>query len=434
MTSLNNEQQVLSRSGFFYGWLIVAVATLAMLVTNGLSIGGLPVFFKPLLTDLAATGAVKPGDRSVTAFASGITFWTAGLAVLLVGWLVNRVKLRVLMAIGCVLLGSALIVYSRAMGPGHVYFAHFLFGLTLAFAGLMVNTVLVSNWFRRMRGTAMGIVVTGTSLGSVIIPKVAEPLITGYGWRTAMLAVSAIIWLVLLPAVLLVVRDFPHERGLAQDGDAGTADIKSGMAVLPGLTLREAMRTSAFWIFALCAAMLFYAILVVVQQFILYLQSPLVGMTLKEATNAQAAMGLASIFGKLFFGWLCDRIPRPRAFLICCAWLFAATLVLVSLTPGVVYLFLVPFGIGYGGSFAVIQVFAVERFGLREAGKILGAITVVETLGGGTGLILTGILAGKYGYAVAFYGVIIAAGVALLAAVVTSQQAAAKARMAQATN
>ena len=413
---MNNISRPEQSKSFAYGWLIVAVSTLAMLLTNGLSIGGLPVFFKPLLTDLAGLGTVKPGDRSVTAFASSITFWTAGLAVLLAGWLVNRVKLRVLMAAGTVTLCAALVVYSRAMGPGQVYAAHFLFGLTLAFAGLMVNTVLISNWFKRLRGTAMGIIVTGTSLGSVLIPKIAEPLITNYGWRTAMLAFAAVVFVVLLPAVFLIVRDFPRERGLRQDGDALTAEVKTEAVALPGMTLREAMRTTSFWLFAVCAAMLFYAILVVVQQFILYLQSPQIGMNLKEATNAQAAMGLASIFGKLFFGWLCDRIQRSQAFILCCAWMFLATLALLTLKLSTVYLFLIPFGIGYGGSFAVIQVFAVERFGLREAGKILSAITVCETLGGATGLFLTGLLAGKYGYTIAFHGVIVAAAVAMVTA------------------
>jgi sugar phosphate permease len=405
------------KSGFLYGWLIVAVSTLAMLVTNGLSIGGLPVFFKPMLTDLASLGSVQPGDRSVTAYASSITFWTAGLAVLLAGWLVGRVRLRALMTIGCLLLCAALLIYSRATAPAQVYAAHFLFGLTLAFAGLMVNTVLISNWFRRLRGTAMGIIVTGTSLGSVLIPKIAEPLITNYGWRTAMLTFGGAVLVVLLPAVLFIVRDFPRECGLAPDGDAPMEESQSAVSsapVLPGLTLREAMRTTSFWMFALCAAMLFYTILVVVQQFILYLQSPQIGMSLKEATNAQAAMGLASIFGKLFFGWLCDHIKRSLAFIICCVWLFLATLVLLSLKASIVYLFLIPFGIGYGGSFAVIQVFAVERFGLREAGRILSAITVCETLGGATGLFLTGLLAGQYGYTIAFHGVIVAAAIALV--------------------
>ena len=262
----------------------------------------------------------------------------------------------------------------------------------------------------------MGIIVTGTSLGSVLIPKIAEPLITNYGWRTAMLVFAAVVFVVLLPSVFLIVRDFPRERGLAQDGDALTAEVKTEAVALPGMTLREAMRTASFWLFAVCAAMLFYAILVVVQQFILYLQSPQIGMNLKEATNAQAAMGLASIFGKLFFGWLCDRIQRSQAFILCCAWMFLATLALLTLKLSTVYLFLIPFGIGYGGSFAVIQVFAVERFGLREAGKILSAITVCETLGGATGLFLTGLLAGKYGYTMAFHGVIVAAAVAMVTA------------------
>ncbi|HYE75495.1 MAG TPA: hypothetical protein VEF04_19290, partial [Blastocatellia bacterium] len=82
--------EVKTSSRFVYGWLIVAVATLAMLVTNGLTIGGLPVFFAPMLESLRL-------PKEVTAFGSSLTLWASGLFSLPVGWLVRRFSLRVLM-------------------------------------------------------------------------------------------------------------------------------------------------------------------------------------------------------------------------------------------------------------------------------------------------------------------------------------------------
>lgn len=407
-------------SPFFYGWWIVAVSTLAMLVTNGLSIGGLPVFFKPLLTDL------KISDPSVIAGAAGLTFLISGFLAPFVGHLIGRVNLRALMTVGCVCLGTGLFVYSRATSKSQIYAAHIMLGLTLAFASLIPNTVLVSNWFRRLRGTAMGIVITGTSLGGIVIPQIARPLIEAYGWRTAMLSLSTVIWIVLIPAIWLVVRVHPAEAGLAADGDdpgfvgssGPPAEARPESVTMPGLTLGEALRTPAFYIFSICAAMLFYSILAVVQQLNLYLQSPRIGMSLAAAANIQSTMGATSIAGKLVFGRLSDRFAKAWVNVLCCGMLCVAGTVLLSLSGSTAWAFAIPFGFGYGGAFVLVQLMVAECFGLRELGRILGVITVVETIGGALGNYLTGRIAAAAGndYSVGFYGVFAATVVALIAA------------------
>lgn len=404
---------------FFYGWLIVAVATLAMMVTNGLAVGGLPVFFKPLLTDLGIT------DRSVIARAGMITFLISGGLAPVVGNLIGRVNLRALMTLGCVFLGAGLALYSRATKPTDIYLAHMLLGLCLCCASLIPNTVLVSNWFNRLRGVAMGIVITGTSLGTMLIPKLAVPLIERYNWRFAMLALSGLAWFVLIPALWLVVRVHPQEVGQERDGAAPTsapaketvhADAKTPIE-LPGMTLGQALHTPLFYLFSLCAALLFYAILAVVQQLTLYLQSPRLGMTLAAAGTIQTTLGGASIVGKLAFGWLSDRLPKAWVHLACCAVLCLAASFLLNLTAPLAFPFALAFGFGYGGAFVLVQLMVAECFGLREQGRILGIILIVETVGGGLGIFLTGALAQAAGdYAFGFRVVFAATVVALLAA------------------
>ncbi len=403
---------------FFYGWLIVAVSTLAMLVTNGLAIGGLPVFFQPVLTDLHIT------DRSVIGTATMLTFLISGGLSSLSGNLLGRVNLRVLMSFGCVALGVGLFIYSRANNPNQIYFAHILLGLGLSFAALIPNTWLISNWFKRRRGSALGLVVMGTSLGGILIPQLARPLIEKYNWRVAMLAVSMLIWFILLPAIWLVVRVHPRELGLEPDGAAPTNNNdsapvapKAALANLPGLTLGEALRTPMFYVFSLCAAMAFYSILAVVQQLNLFLQSPRVGLSLAATANIQSAMGAASIVGKLGFGWLSDRFPKVWINLICCGVLCLAGAMLLSLTAASAYPFALAFGFGYGGAFVLVQLMVAECFGLRELGRILGVITVVETVGGALGNYLTGKLAQAAGdYSAGFTAVFGASVIAFVAA------------------
>lgn len=411
-----------SDSGFFYGWIIVVISTVALMISNGLSIGGIPVFYKPLREDLTSTGAVAPGGaESMIALAGSLTFLFAGVFSPVAGYLVDKYSIKKLMIAGCAILGTALILHSQATTPAVVYVSRSMMGISLGLVGVLANTVLVSNWFRRRRGTAIGIILTGTSFGGVLIPLLATPLILSYGWRTAMLALSVIIWVVLLPSIICLVKDHPGSIGLMPDGDSpGVAAISSESVIQgppkTGMTLPEALKTPRFWVFGICAALIFYPIFVTTQQFILYLQTPRIGMSAQAASFAQAALFAVSVAGKFFFGFLSDKISPTRVMLLCCSVMFAATFVLFGLTAQTAFLFMIPFGLGYGGTFVLLQRLAADYFGLREYGKILGAITVIETMGAAVGGIVTGRLADAAGgdYSRAFYGVAVATGLAFV--------------------
>ena len=391
MNSINQPNQTRA-------WLIVAVATFGLVVSNGLSIGGIPVFYKAIQNDFIALGAVEASH--VETFISNcniITFFMSGVFSMLGGWLLTRISLKFLMILGSVALGVGLVMHAQATTVETVYFSRFLMGASLGFVGVTPSVVLVSNWFDKNRGTALGVLLTGTSLGGVTIPFVATPLINAYGWRTAMLFVSLLVWLLLLPAIVFFVKDREAnaEEGVIEDG----------------ITLREAIRTPIFWVFGLCAALVFYPIFVTSQQFVLYLQSPKIGASLAMAAWAQSAFFASSVGGKFLSGMVSDRFSSTKVLLLFCTLMFAATLVLFDLTAWTWLLFLLPFGLGYGGTFVLLQRLAADYFGRREYGKILGTIVMLEIIGAAVGGRVTGILADRAGgdYTVAFYGVVFAA-------------------------
>jgi MFS family permease len=395
--------------GTSYGWTIVAVATFALVVSNGLAIGGLPPFYKPLREEFVAIGAVDAARaESFIANAANITFLMSGVFSLLGGWLLTRIRLKLLMIIGCALLGSGLIIHATANSAELVYLARFLMGASLGFVGVAPCVVLVSSWFEKRRGTAIGILLTGTSLGGFLIPLIAAPLIARYGWRTAMLTVSALVWIVLLPAILLFVKERPIQQAAGEDKRA------------EGSTLREAIRTRVFWALALCAALVFYPIFVTSQQFILYLQSAKIGVAPETAAFAQSALFGISLGGKFIAGALSDRFRAVPVMVACSLLMFLASLVLLDLTASTALLFLLPFAVGYGGTFVLLQRLASELFGRREVGKILGLITLIEVIGAAIGGRITGYLADAAGgdYTYAFYGVTIAAGLAFLSTLI----------------
>lgn len=421
----------------FYGWVIVAIATLALLVSNGLSIGGIPIFYKFVQNELIRTGAVaRENIETVYGLAPAMTLLFAGFASPVGGFLINRLRARTMMIIGCVILGAGLLVYARATSAAMVYLAHTLMGVSLGFVGVLVNTVLVSNWFLKKRGAALGIVLTGTSFGGVAIPLISTPLIQVYGWRTALTLVSLIVWIVLLPAVIFFVKNRPAEIGARPDGakaaakksdgaeevtakepvDAAAAGTPDESIYEAGLTLGEALRTPIFWVFSLCAALVFYAIFVVSQQLNLYLQGERIGFSPEQAGFVQSLLFGFSIGGKFLFGWLADRFPPNRVMLFSAATMFLATLAFLSFNQTTVYPFAILFGLNYGGTFVLLQLLVAEYFGLREYGKILGVITVIETIGGAAGTIITGRIADAAGgdFTSGFYVVILVAALALI--------------------
>ncbi len=406
----------------FFGWYILAVATFALAVSNGLAIGGFPVFFKPIREDFVNSGAVAHANsESFIALGATLTFLTAGLIGPLAGWFVQRFAVKRVMLFGCLILGAGLLVHSRAESTSTVYISRILMGASLGFVGVLANVVLVSNWFVRKRGTALGILLTGTSLGGVIFAPLAAYLITQFGWRNAMSIISLVIWFALVPAIIAIVRSRPVELGLDPDGDVPLApDVAETTTQTEGMTLGQALRTPIFWIFALCAALVFYPIFVTSQQFILYLQSPKIGLSPQEGSLALSALFIVSVLGKSAFGSLSDRLAPARVMLICCSVMFLATLVLLALTAKTALAFLIPFGLGYGGTFVLLQRLVADLFGNRDYPKILGVITVVETVGAAIGGLVTGKLADAAGgdYSTAFFAVIAVTAVALALVVI----------------
>jgi MFS family permease len=402
------------KTGPFYGWTIVFVATLALAVSNGLTTLGIAVFSRSIREEFVAGGIVPQSEaESMIAAAGYLTFLLAGFFSPVTGFLIKRFSLRSLMVTGCVILGSALLLHSQATSTAMVYLARILMGVSLGFVGVLPNVVLVSNWFHRLRGTALGITVTGTSIGGFAIPLIATPLLINYGWRSAMMLVSLLVWIVLLPLVVLLVKNKPEDIGSLPDGASEIPE--QAETDLPGVRLAHALTTPAFWILALCSMAVFYSIFVTSQQFILYLQTPRIGVTQLIAGYFLSTLFAVSVAGKFFFGWLSDRFPPQRVMLLCCAVMFLSTFILFALNAGNAIFFIILFGLGYGGTFVLLQLLVAEFFGRREYGKILGVIVMIETVGAAIGGKITGYLADADGgdYTRAFYGVIISTGLAL---------------------
>lgn len=382
-----------------YPWLMAACAMLAMLISNGMTITGLSVFDASLLKHFGfSLGALKFRDL--------ITLVLTGVVAPFIGVLIDRVGVRTLLIAGSILLSLAYLAYSQITALWQIYVIHVVFAAVLVAAGLNVAVILVSQWFVKHRGTAIGIALVGGSLSGVVFAKVNVALLLNVGWR------ASFEWLALVPLLLLIVSIWlvcrPKDKGMVPLG-MGTAVNAAAESTRDDLTYADALRTRTFWALALTAGMTFYTTLATVAHLIHYLLD-------MHYDLAKASDGLALFFGlvlvgNFLFGLIADYINQKKVFMINQAVMLIGAIILAMISAHYVWYGIALFGLGWGGMYTLLQLQAVNSFGISSAGKILGTITVLDATGGGLGMWLTGVFrdqTGNYGLGFTICAVLIA--------------------------
>lgn len=381
----------------YYPWLMAIMGLLILMISNGLTITGLSAFDEALLGEFG-------WERGPFKFRDLITLLLAGLMAPFVGILIDRVGPRVLAMVGALMLAALYVAYANIQSLTHVYLIHVGFAAVLVAAGLNVAVIMVSRWFVTKRGTAIGITLIGTSLGGVIFPKVVVAMLPVLGWR------ESFMWLALVPVALmvlvfLVVRDpkatGPQPLGADQANGSRNDARQVASSSLPDLGYAQALRTRTFWVLALVAMCTFYCIMAVSANLFLHMRD--MGFSLQDAGSALGVMFGLGMVGKFVFGFLADYFPPKRVFLINLAIMAAGAVLLATVNPALIWYALVLFGLGWGGLYTMIQLLAVNAFGLAAAGKILGTVTMLDAATAGMGIWFTALMYDHYkSYQVAF--------------------------------
>lgn len=363
----------------WFPWLMAVTGMLVLLVSNGLTATALSVYDESLLNEFGWT-------RGELKFRDLVTFWLVALIAPFAGMFIDKLGPRRMLAFGCVMISIGYVLYSRLDSLGMLYAIHVILALGLLGASTMTCVILISSWFYKQRGLAIGIALVGTSLGSILLSPANALLIERVGWRQAF-QIEAAIPIALMVFVLLVVRNSPRDIGAVAHG----LDTSEGRDLrLEGLTLQEAMRTRTFWAIGLSGMMIYYSILALYNHLFLHLRG--LGFEPLNAGFALSLLGLVGLTGKLINGALADRIDRHKVFLACLVIMFVGVAGLATLRKDLVLPAIAVVGLGWGGLFTLYNMLAVNNFGLRSAGKIGGVISLMESLGGGLGIWLTGVL------------------------------------------
>ena len=345
----------------FYGWIVVGVGIVVSCIGVGtmLSLG---VFLQPISE---ATGWSRTGIST----AALLNWLCMGIGSFLWGALSDRFGTRVVVLSGGLLLGAGAVTASRAESLGQF---QIFFGVLVGLAAGSFYTPLTATttrWFTKNRSLAVALVSAGLSLGSTIMGPLARWMTTSYDWRTAMLVIGDLAWLLIIPAALLVREPAASRPGAASAGGEGGE-----------FTVGQALRTPQFAAialtnFACCAAHsgpIFHLVTHAIDQ----------GIPVMAATTVLSVAGLASLSGRIICGLMADRIGAKRMLLIGLA-LQAASVSLYVFTRDLAafYAVAVMFGFAYGGAMPLYAIIVREYFGARTMGTVFGAVGAVATLG-----------------------------------------------------
>jgi MFS family permease len=381
-----------AQSGTFFGWYVAAACFLIYFFTNGLSIFVPQNLFPRFMETFGATEGEISGTVALT------FLLTAPLAPV-AGALIDRLgPLRILRA-GLVIMAVCFTLYPFAQSVLHLYLLHAGLAFGLGLGGLLVSVTLLSRWFVTRRGTVIGLLVSMSSLSGLILPNLISPLVNdpNYGWRWGFGALAAAFWIFALLPGFFLLKEKPSDVGQFPDGaaepPAATPDGRPD-----GVLFADAIRSRTLWVLVVGSTCLWFTFQAINSQITIFLEFE-AGLSPQEATRLYSMIFGFSVAGKFMFGAISDYLPKRRVMLVTSTTLLIGCLLIFTISDGAVGLaasftqltiFTLVFGLGYGGSFTMIQLVCVESFGQRALGKILGVVICFDSLGGMAGTILTG--------------------------------------------
>ena len=370
-----NSQQGFKRSTprKFLGWWIVAGA----FVTSGLAVG-IPFYNFPFFYDYfqRAHGWSRAEITLGFPLAALLTVWTGPL-------LIHRVSPRKLILAGSTLTAIALAGFARMGSSLWIYYALWVvYTAGYIFSGPIPHQLIVSHWFRRNRGKAMGVVYVGIGLMGSVGSLIVAPLTGHFGFQEALVILGAIV-LLCWPLALMVLRDKPSDVGQFPDGDS----VPPPEAAAESHSFGELLGSYSFWLLLIGS----FCAIGVVGAVNFHLKFVILDQGFEKGPIADSAWRTASVLilwssiaGRLLVGALADRFSKKLVMTATFALEACSIPVLLfvnadHLAP--LYIFAVLFGLGLGADYMLIPLMAAEQFGINSLSRAMAVILPVNTIG-----------------------------------------------------
>ncbi|MEO6969148.1 MAG: MFS transporter [Rhodanobacteraceae bacterium] len=372
------------KQGLFYGWWVAATAALGLFLSAGsivvLSFG---VFFKPLSQDFHA-------GRTAISLAFSLNSLIAAITIPLIGRLIDRFGARRVILIGTALF--TMVLLSSEFVGSHIASLYIFFAVLGAVNGTTSPVpygVVVSRWFDKRRGLALGLMAIGLGLGAILMPLFAQRLIAMFGWRGAYAIFGGAAALLTLPLVGAFLLESPAQKGLRPDGTPFNEKQQPTQMDQQGLSWRDTWHQPTFWLligaFSLAAAGLLGCIVhlptIVADR----------GGSAQNAAVASSVIGIALLIGRFGAGYLLDRFFAPRLAMIFFGGAALGFTLLLAGSSGILALaaaFLL--GLGMGSEVDIMAFLMSRYFGLRSLGTAFGFGFGSYILAGAVGALIMG--------------------------------------------
>ena len=385
----------MNKNRLFYGWVIVGVSFFNLLIISGIWYS-FSVFFVALIREFG-------WSRAATAGVFSSFMLVHSLAAVIVGSFFDRFGARIVIPFGGCVVALGLFASSRINELWQFYMWYgVVTSVGVSAVGFIAHGMILPKWFDRKRGLAIGIAMAGIGFGMQILVPSTQFVIDHFSWRTAYCALAGFVLITIVPLNSFLQRNNPQEIGQHVDGTRAEELVKNASPEagktggseesLPKIwTIHSALRSKQFWF-------LFFAFVftpLAIQGTLIHQVASVVdrGFTAIQGAFFFGLAGIMGSVGKIFFGWLSDKIGRGKAFGIGlgCAFLGVLSLMQLKLSsPYLLYGYAVLFGLGYGSSAPIFPSRAADLFMGPHFGKILGVLSIALGIGGAFGVWLSG--------------------------------------------
>jgi sugar phosphate permease len=340
--------------------LAVLTAFLSLFAVVGFALYGLPRFYPFFVQELGWSRAQVTSGNAYSKIFVALAFG------FLAGRLVDRFGPRRLLLGGIVMAGGALVGLSYVTSLGAFYFFYAFNAIGYVFGGPLPNQVLLSRWFDRGRGKAMGIAYLGIGVGGALVPLLAYTLTEAYGWRGALRALG-----LLMIAIALPMAYFVREPGRGAAGGPSAISMQS---------LKNILTRPAFYFLMIGSMASIGAVGGTIQNLALYLSLDR-KLPQVEIDTTLSIILAGSVIGRLTMGWLADRWAKKHVmFLIYLIVALSIPMLVYAPTTTTLKICAFLFGIGLGGDYMIIPLMAAELYGVAILGRVMGIVLTADSV------------------------------------------------------
>jgi sugar phosphate permease len=376
--------------GFYWGWYVVLGAFLILGINYGIRTC-FGIFVKPMAMEYQ-------WSRSVISAGISIMVLVYGIGGIFTGRLIDRIAPRWLITAGAMMVAIGFFLTTLVQEPWQFFVTYGIFcGFGAACFGVVVCNSSVAKWFIRKRGLAIGIASIGIGVGIMVLAPLAGYVVKVYGWRAGFICLGLLVLIIgVAMSQWFMGRTQPEDYGLLPDGGDGPVQSSGSVSVGgPGgnISLRTILFDSRFWVLTICYSLAAMAEMSVLVHQVAYAIDRQIDTV--AASSSLGMIGMASILGRFFFGWLNDRL-RDAKYAAALGFLIMTGGIIILLKAGsapILFVYAFVFGFGYGSQSVLMPSLLADRFGRHILGSAYGIMTFfVAGIGAGIGPVITGLV------------------------------------------